>query len=363
MTSWLENVQIQSITGDADRGGWEASLVALQDTDAISKWQEVQIPFRFYSQGWDSDWRTGIIGHALPLGFDFDRLLSGSRFSMSTSNRFLENASLQGIPFADQSVCGAGPFNDHQILNMRIGHIVKHILEYHTNISTTTNPEGWVDTSDIDITNSTRVNRLNVHQTNNIWAALQELARFEFYYIYFSKDNAVHYVPHPMFSAVLPTSVMEFTGDFCVGRPTVEVRADKKVSQVKLWATNEEGTIYTSTWPASPSDEGFPLEMRKVRIGGAAPQARLDALARRIYDWHNRDYTVQWTAPGLAGLLFELLDRVSLTYNGPTEPAGVHVDWSDKKFWVHRIQASPTMGFAGQTTFTLEEEPTLSAPP
>jgi len=360
MTSYLEDVQIQSIVGDADKGGWECTLVALQDTDAVSKWQEVTIPFRFgSSDGWDEDWRTGLVGHALPLGFDFDRLLSGARFSVATSNRFLENAGLQGIPFADQSVCGAGPFNDHQIDKMRIGHIVEHILEHHCNISTATNPEGWADTSDIDTTNSSRVNRLNVHQTNNMWAALQELARFEFYYIYFSRDNAVHYIPHPMFGT-LPASVMEFTGDFCVGRPTVQIHADKKVSQVKLWATDEDGAIYTSTWPASPSGEGFPLEMRKVRVGGAAPQTRLNALVRRVYDWHNRDYTVQWTAPGLSGLFFELLDRVGVTYDGPVEPAGVHVSWSDKKFWVHRVQAVPNPGHMGQTVFTLEEEPTIS---
>ncbi len=246
---------------------------------------------------------------------------------------------------------------------MRIGHIIKHILEYHCNISSTVHAEGWVDTTDIDITTSSRINRLNFHATDNMWSALQELARFEFYHLYFSKDNAVHYIPHPMFDAVPPTEVMEFTADFCVGRPIVTENASKKVSQVTLWATDEDGRIYNSAWPASPSDEGTPLEMRKVRVGGAAPQARLDALVRRVYDWHNRDYTVQWTAPGLCGLLFDLLDRVGVTYDGPTEPAGVHINWSDKKFWVHRIHMLPREGFTGQTTFLLEEEPTISSPP
>jgi hypothetical protein len=365
MTSWLEDMQIESIVADANKGGWEATLNTLQDTDAIAESQEVQLPFRYYSQGWDSDWRTGLVGHALPLGFDFDRITSRSRFSIATSNRFLEHARVQGIPFADQSVCGGGPFNDHQILNMRLGHIVKHILEYHCNISSTVHPEGWVDTSDIDIINSTRLNRLNFHATDNMWAALQELARFEFYYLYFSKDNAVHYIPHPMFDVAPPAAVMEFTGDFCVGRPTVQINAQKKVSQVVLWATDEDGRIYTSTYPVSPSDEGTPLEMRKVRVGGGAgaAQARLDLLVRRAYDWHNRDYTVTWTVPGLAGFLFELMDRVALTYDGPTEPAGVHVNWNDKKFWIHQIRMRPELGFAGQTAFLLEEEPTISPAP
>jgi len=219
-----------------------------------------------------------------------------------------------------------------------------------------------VDTSDIDTTNSTRVNRYNVHQSNNMWSTLQNIARNEFYYIYFDKLNALHYLPHPMFDAVLPTPVMEFTADFCSGRPTVTERAQKKVSTVMLKAVNEDGVVYTSEYPDTPADEGRPKELTRIRVGGAAPQARLDVLVRRVYDWETRDYTVLWPAPGWAGFFFELLDRVQISYTG-TSANGVELDWYQKYFWVHKIQMVPGPGLTGRTIFTLEEEPELSPAP
>jgi len=356
MTSWLDDVQIQSITADAARGGWEAALVTFQDTDAIEKWQEVRLPFRFGSgSGWDENSRSGLVGHALPLGFDYNFLISNARFSIATSNRFLEGMTVQGIGFTE----AGAPANSHQITLMRLGHIVEHILEEHCNISTTTNPEGWVDTSDIDVTASTRVDRYNFRQTNNAWSALQEVGRNEFYYLYFSKDNAVHYVPHPMFSAVLPTPVMEFTASFCSERPTVNVHAVKKVSQMKLKAVTDDGAVLTSIYPTTPDDEGQLRELTRIRCNA---QARLSVLVRREYDWLRRDYTVQWPAPGFSGLLFELLDRVTVTYTGTTAN-GVDVDWEKKPFWIHRIEMRPGPAYTGQTIFTLEEEPTITAPP
>jgi hypothetical protein len=244
---------------------------------------------------------------------------------------------------------------------MRLGHIVEHIVEEHCNISTDTNPEGWVDTSDIDTTNSTRVNRYNFHATNNMWSALQNVGRNEFYYLYFDKLNALHYIPHPMFGT-LPNPVMEFTAAFCSGAPTVQINAAKKVSQVTLKAVDEDGTVYTSKYPDTPADEGRPLELTRIRVGGAAPQARLDVLVRRVYDWETRDYTVEWPAPGWSGFFFELLDRVEVSYTG-TSANGVDIDWTQKKFWIHRIQMGPGEGQTGLTRFTLEEEPTITAPP
>jgi len=194
-----------------------------------------------------------------------------------------------------------------------------------------------------------------------MWSALQNVARNEFYYLYFDKLNALHYIPHPMFGT-LPTPVMEFTADFCADRPVVKPRAQKKVSTVMLKAVDEDGTVYTSEYPATPADEGRPKELTRIRVGGAAPQARLDVLVRRVYDWETRDYTVEWPAPGWSGFFFDLLDRVELSYTG-TSANGVHLDWYQKKFWIHRIQMAPGPGLTGMTRFLLEEEPTITPPP
>lgn len=360
LSSQLDDVLIQNVIADAEKGGWEATLRAFQDTDAIVKWQAVALAFRYHSpEGWDKDERTALIGHALPQGLTFDFPTSEARFNLATSHRFLEAMSVQGIGFADQSVAGAGPFNAHQIDGLRLGDIIRHILEEHCNIAiTATNTEGWVDTSDIDpTTTSTRVNRYNFHATNNAWRALQQVARNEFYYLYFSKDNHVHYIPHPMFGA-LPTPVMEFTGAFCSGKPTVTLHAEKKVSTVMLKATDEDGRVFTSQSPTTPATEGRPKELTRIRVGGGVAQARLDALAPRVYAWETRDYTVQWPAPGWSGFFFELLDRVELTYVG-TSANGVHLNWTQKPFWIHKIAMSPGPAFTGRTVFTLEEEPTV----
>jgi hypothetical protein len=359
LSSNLQDVQVTSVLADAAKGGWECQLETYQDTDAIQKWQAIELMLRLYTpSGWDEEEREVFVGHALPLGFNFDMPFSTARFNAATSNRFLENASLQGIGFTEQ----AAPTNDHQITGMRIGHMIEHIVEHHCNISTSVHPEGWVDTGDIDVTNSTRVDRYNIHATNNMWSTLQNMARNEFYYIYFDKLNALHYISHPMFDAVPPVPVMEFTADFCSGSPTVTPRAEKKVSQVILGATDADGTVYNSQYPPQPADEGIPKEMLRCRVGGAGPQARLDLLARRQYDWETRDWTVQWPAPGWCGFFFELLDRVQLTYTG-TSYNGVEIDWTEKYFWIHRIQMNPGPGQTGTTVFTLEEEPTISPAP
>jgi len=77
--------------------------------------------------------------------------------------------------------------------------------------------------------------------------------------------------------------------------------------------------------------------------------------AARHWAYLNREHTVRWTAPGLCGLLFEILDRVSITYTG-TSANGVHLDWMEKKFWIQEIDVTPDDQFGGTSTFLLEEE-------
>ena len=61
------------------------------------------------------------------------------------------------------------------------------------------------------------------------------------------------------------------------------------------------------------------------------------------------------TAAGLVGLMFELWDRVQITYTGTTQN-GVHIDWTAKKFWIRDITVTPDSPFTGLSTFTLEAE-------
>ncbi len=54
-------------------------------------------------------------------------------------------------------------------------------------------------------------------------------------------------------------------------------------------------------------------------------------------------------------MLFEIADRVQVTYTG-TSANGVHIDWTDKKFWIHDIKVYPDDAFGGKSVFKLEAE-------
>jgi hypothetical protein len=199
--------------------------------------------------------------------------------------------------------------------------------------------------------------RYIVRETDNLWSRLREIARNEFFELYFDKTDTLHYKKHPMYAAVLPNPVMTFDEDFCIEPLIVEDRASQRVRQVILRAVTDGGDTLYSEYPASPTYVYGKVEdsLRSVRCNA---QNVLDDWSDRMYNFLNRDYTVKWTAPGLCGLLFEILDRVEITYTG-TAYNGAHIDWTEKKFWIHEIDVIPDNStFGGHTVFTLEAEST-----
>jgi hypothetical protein len=234
----------------------------------------------------------------------------------------------------------------------------------HTNMvhHPTANPNGWISLDNVEITpfdaaanpdGTMAVRRYIVRETDNLWERLKEIAKNEFFVIYFDKTDTLYYMKHPMYRSVVPPPVMTFTKEFSVTPPVVEPRHAKQVRQVRLHAVTDEGDVLHSEYPASPTHVyGKVQEVSRIRCNA---QATLDDWCQRYYLWLNREYTVRWPAPGLCGLLFEILDRVSVTYTG-TSANGVHVDWSEKKFWIHEITVLPGEGFGGRTEFVLEAE-------
>jgi hypothetical protein len=65
--------------------------------------------------------------------------------------------------------------------------------------------------------------------------------------------------------------------------------------------------------------------------------------------------TVRLELAGFTGLLFDLLDRVAVTYAG-TSRNGVHFSWSAKKFWIHDITVNIDESGSARTLLTLEAE-------
>jgi hypothetical protein len=389
-----EILAITSIEGNINRGGWECRFTSKRDSDIVEPFQYLQLIWRgFFGTSDPTGGMLGFQGHVLPLQISFDRVGSLATFVASTTDAMLKNGWLQGISFWDfdttprvhyhhfDSVTGGAAFE-----RMTMGRIVRHLLGYydqlgappatnpdwvaHTNLvhHATQNPHGWitldnVTTEPFDVAlnpeGTMRVDRYNVHETENLWEAIRQIAKNEFFIAYFDKLNNFYYMRHPMYASTLPDPVMTFDEGFSVGRPVVYVRHNAAVSdvgsvrQVRLHAVTDDGDTLHSEYPASATHiYGKTDEISYIRCND---QDTLDEWARVHYLFQNRDVTVRWTAPGVCGLLFELMDRVEVTYSG-TSANGVHLNWSAKKFWIHGIQVTPGAGFSGTTVFTLEAE-------
>lgn len=394
MLEVTDKLHINRINGSIDRGGWECNFTALNDTDAFEINQRILVKWRGAFGGSPSVQRVAFDGYVLPTRIDFDRTGSTTQFIAQTSDGFLRRGWLQGIGFADVHDL-VNPFdlrtNYHQYgrltvpaiagEEMTLGRIVQHILGYydtqgqgpasnpdwvaHTNMvyHPTQNPLGWitldyVETTPFDATTNPdgtmRTDRIAIRETDNLWERLTEIARSEFFEIYFDKNDTLHYTKHPMYRTVIPDPVMTFDEHFTAAPVSVEVRSSSQVRQVKLHAISDSGdnTLH-STYPESPTYVyGRVLDISRLRCNH---QETLDSWCRRKYFYENREYTVRWTAPGLCGLLFEILDRVQVTYSG-TAANGVHIDWDQDKFWITEIDVQPDDYGSGVTVFTLESE-------
>lgn len=377
---------IDEINGSIDRGGWMATLSALRDTDVVEQNQRIDITWApALGSNPPSGYRSALSGYVNLLRKTADRVGSQLDINIRTTDGFIEDDWLQGISFAetdaranyhefsdDATECPAEDMGH----TLTMGKIVKHILGYydtcadlgpnyvaHTNhvFHPTRNPTGWISLDHVEDSEwspantggSMGVSIYIVRETDNLWSRLQEIAVNEFFSIYFDKTDTLHYHRHPMYETVLPDPVMTFDESFLLTPIEVIPRYKDRVRQVKLHAVTDRGSTIHANYPSSPTYVYGRVEDRdRIRCNS---QATLDDWAERLYKFLNRDYTVQWEAPGCCGLLFELLDRVQITYVG-TAANGLDINWSEKKFWVHDISVRPNAGFSGTTTFTLEAE-------
>ena len=393
MAITLNDIVIQHINGSSDRGGWEMRFTSLSDTDAVGLWENVTHWWRGAFGAAPGVQRIGFNGWVMPQRFEFDRVGSHADFIAQTSDGFLRRAWCQGISFAE--IAGARA-NYHEFqtaapsVNMdeylTLGKIVTHLLGYydnegappttnpdwvaHTNMvfDAVNNPGGWITLANVELLNSAHIaydairgqaSPYIVRETDNLWARLREIARNEFYQIYFDKTDTLWYQPHPMYVAPLPNPVMTFDADFAAAAPVVTVRDVNQVRRAKLHALTSQSEPLDAQYPPVPTP-GMPtygnvLDIARIRCD---EQTQLDAWAQRTFLFANRPWTVTWTAAGLVGLLFEINDRVQLTYTG-TSANGVHIDWAEEKFWISDIQVVPDERFSGLTTFVLEAENVL----
>lgn len=352
---------IQTINANAQRGGWQASGWFANDQDKAVYSRRVDIYITPEGNGvWIAPALLALTGNELPQSVRFDYKQSQTPITVATSDVFVQNAGLQGIYFTQQAVVT----NPHQYVDLRLGTMIKHVIEQHTNISSTavvqnadgtfsaTPVGGWVDTSGIEITNSTAVSVFTVKQNNSMWDALKKIASNEFYVVYMTKNDEFIYEQHPQFKAVLPAVTVDLDSDIIINQPEVIFRDRVQVDQTQLAATTDNGDILRAEFPANVSSQGRRKRFTNLRCNS---QARLNTLAERAYLFETREFSIRVQIPQAWGSLLELYDRVSITYTG-TSRNGVDLSFVASKFWVEGIDVSRVGNFGAVTELTLEQE-------
>ena len=359
----------KKLKGNLQDGGYILEGYIEGDTDGVEYADNWRVLGKSGADFYDLDWRQVFNGHILndPDAFDFGRAHSRVEIVGATAEQFLKGERLQDIGFV--SIAGASNHSKHQLQSMTFGDIVDHIVKYHCNLiyDASTMPDGIITETDID-TSSTGVLRYNVYESNDMWRTIQDIGKAEFYQAWFSRRNKFYYQPQPAFWGTPPTSAGTITKDHLRGRVKVQnnnAQPRDRIGQIQLTAQGDYGTVYTASYPAA-RERG---KVKRIDNIFANDQARANTLAERAYDWETRNYTLIIDVdPALVlygddGLGIDLSDKVTLTYDGPTEDsrsgAGVHLNFNEQDFFVYEIEIEFNHeGHAAQASVKLEQDPT-----
>ncbi len=351
---------LQSIDGDGDRGGWQATASFANDQDEAEYGRRVDLYWIAEGDGIWGNFLLGIAGSILPQSVRWDIRQSATPINITTSNFFLDNSALRGIYFTDTDP----PTNPHQYADLRLGTIVKHIVEQHTNISSTANIQnedgtfsadlvgGWSNTQNIDTIFTTKINAFTRRQANSLWQAIKEIGRNEFYVAYFKKDDSFSYEPHPVFKTILDPFTLDIDATMIVGQPEIRFRDRITMDQATLSALTDTGEILTASYPDTMPIAGRAKIITNLRCND---QNRLDNLAQRVFSFESRLYDLKLQLPGPTGLYLELFDRVGFTYTG-TARNGVSLAFTDEPFFINKIRVNRLGNFGAITELELVQE-------
>jgi len=352
---------LQSIDADGERGGWQATASFANDQDEAVYGRRVDIYWLPEGDGvWADESLLALSGSILPQSVRFDIRQSGTQINVTTSNFFLDNAALRGIFFTDEDPIS----NPHEYTDLRLGTIVRHVVEQHTNISSTAFVQndngtfstdligGWADTSNVDVIFTTKVNAFTRRQSNSLWQAVKDIGKNEFYVAFFGKDDAFNYEPHPVFKTILDPITLAIDDTMIVGQPEVKFRDRTDLDQAVLAALTDQGEILNAQFPDVITVQGRSLNITNLRCND---QNRLDNLAQRVFSFESREFDLRLQLPGPAGLYLELFDRVSLTYSG-TSRNGVSLSFSAEPFFIQKIRVNRIGNFGAITTLELTQE-------
>jgi hypothetical protein len=340
-----------TLNGDIRRGGWLLTGSVGNDTDAVTRGLNIRALGKSLATA-DAVYTEYFNAHALAdPGFAFSRYKSDARWQAGTADNFLRGEAIQDISFTTQ----ASPANSHEINGLQFADIINHIMQSHTNYildltGAAGSPDGIISNTDVDTTNSTAIELFIVRASNNLWSTLQRIGGGEegggeFYRIYFTRQNKLVYQPAPPFVSPQPSAKGTINKNHIRGQVRVAFpnsMPGQRVGQVQLTCVKNSTTVFTTEYPATPTDGKI---LKKKRGVWANSQARADVLSQRLYEWLTRSYTLTLEVdPGLIlfgddGVGLELGDRVLVTYDGPTEDSttghGVHLNISAQSMFVY----------------------------
>lgn len=352
---------IARIEASVDDGGWRASGSVFNDADKLTWYQYIESWFDLYAGTWEVLPRPALVGHLLPDPFVKTFQTSEAPFNAFTAQEFMNRGEVQGIFFKDVA---SSPANRHQIIDMSLAKIFYEIFSGHCNlmdaseaanydntlwggaITTVTHPEGFVKLS-IDTTNSTEIDIYEVKQ-GNFFQRLQEIAEIDFYHLWIDKAATLHFEPHPMFGASLPSAVLDIDSGLLAEPLEIETRNDEQIGQVILSGTTPSGLQIYGRYPTDPT--AGPIVEKSGYI--ATADTNMDGIAERMYKYQNRSHSVTAKIGNGIGLLLDLMNRISVTYT--STPDGIA--WSTKYFWIEGIIIEILQNFTCRTTLRLEAE-------
>ena len=346
---------LTSLNGSLTRGGWIASGTLKNGVTALEYGEHVILSGRS-GCGWlDANFSLMLDGYTFAgaSSVTFDKFSSSASVQMGTPDNLLHGF-VQGIGFTDQ----ASPQNSHQITGLRISDTVEHILESHVDVIY----QGII--TNLDITDSTTVDFINVRESNDMWRRIQQMgggdSLGELYNAYFTRDGTFHYKPAMLIST--PASLGTLDSEYIRGRPRIIDRAGNPknlVSQVDLHTVKAKKAnveTFNKIFPATPSAGSLLSIKRGV---WANSQARTDAMAEAIYTWKNRAYTLSLMVD--VGMIFnegiDIGQTVTVDYDGALDDggSGMSLDISGD-YSVYGIAINVAGGFQAGATLTLESQ-------
>jgi hypothetical protein len=341
---------IGEIRASVQEGGWRATGNIFNDADRLEWYQAVESWYYLHrGDAWEASPRLGFRGHLLPDQWDKTIQDSVAPWQAFTAQEFLKRLDLQGIFFKEAAV----PANEHQLnVGDTYADIIEHLLGKtgqfgHWNGVIDIWPEG-ITRLNIDPLGNSAAPGSHDLKAGNFWSRLQEIAKIEFYLVWVSKDNIINYQERGMFATTLPDAVMDFTSAHFLAPLKITPRNTEQIGQMILHGMTPGGEQIKGTYPTEPT-AGPPID----RSGFVATSnSRMAAVAEQMYKYENRDVTVVAEMPGAMGLLFEIDDRVSITYSSAADG----ISWSAKKFWIEEIRVEIGAAFNATTTMRLEAE-------